>query len=67
MITIAPELIVICSVLLPSVDQLKEELKKYIPEDYIPEIVQIDFLQDYSFIGSLLVSIRELYKTEKFS
>ena len=67
MITIAPELIVVCSVLLPSVDQLKEELKKYIPEDYIPEIVQIDFLQDYSFIGSLWVSIRELYKTEKFS
>lgn len=62
MITIAPELIVICSVLLPSVNQLKDELKKYIPEEYIPEIRQIDYLQDYSFIGSLIVAIRELYR-----
>lgn len=62
MITIAPELIVICSVLLPSINQLKDELKKYIPEEYIPEIRQIDYLQDYSFIGSLIVAIRELYR-----
>ena len=57
-VTVAPELVVICNGLL-DVNKLKKELYKYLPKDYCPKIVKIDYLQDYSFIGSFIQAIRE--------
>ena len=57
-VTVAPELIVICNVLF-DLDKLKNELLKYLPKDYCPKITKIDYLQDYSFIGSFILAIRE--------
>lgn len=57
-VTVAPELIVICNVLF-DLDELKDELLKYLPKDYCPKITKIDYLQDYSFIGSFILAIRE--------
>lgn len=57
-VTIAPELVVICNSLL-DLDKLKNELIKYLPKDYCPKIVRIDYLQDYCFIGSFILAIRE--------
>lgn len=59
MTTVAPELIVICNALL-DINKLNNELKKYVPAQHIPKIVKIEYLQDYSFIGSLILAIREL-------
>lgn len=56
-----PELIVVASQLLPSVEKLKEAIMRTLPEKYIPDIVKIDYLQDYSFIGNFILCIRELY------
>lgn len=57
-VTIAPELVVICNSLL-DLDKLKNELIKYLPKDYCPKIVRIDYLQDYCLIGSFILAIRE--------
>lgn len=57
-VTVAPELIVICNVLF-DLDELKNKLLKYLPKDYCPKITKIDYLQDYSFIGSFILAIRE--------
>lgn len=59
--SVSPELIVICSGLLPGTSYLIDELKKYIDEQYIPKIVQVSHIEDYSFIGGLLLCIEALY------
>jgi cellobiose-specific phosphotransferase system component IIB len=58
---VGPELIVVASSLLSSVERLRNIIKQTIPEKYIPDIVQMDYVQDYSFIGNLILCIRELY------
>lgn len=64
-VSVAPELIVICNVLV-DIERLKEELQKYIPHIYLPKIVRIEYLQDYSFIGCLMLATRELYNDDKY-
>ena len=58
---VAPELIVVINSFLPSAQCIKEELAKYIPEEFLPEIVRPESMQDYSYIGLLIMAIRELY------
>ena len=47
--------IVICCFLITNIEELKKEVAKYIPKDYIPEIVLIDYLQEYMLLGTLLL------------
>ena len=58
---LSPELIVVASQMLPRVTDLREALKQMMPEEYIPPIVRLYYLQDYSFIGCLITCIRKLY------
>ena len=50
-----PQIIVICCFLITNIEELKKEVAKYIPKDYIPEIVLIDYLQEYMLLGTLLL------------
>ena len=59
---VAPELIVVFNQFLPSIERLKEELIKYIPEEYFPDFVRPAEMQSYSYIGLLILSIKELSK-----
>ena len=34
-----PQIIVICCFLITNIEELKKEVAKYIPKDYIPELV----------------------------
>ena len=61
---IAPEAIVLCSQLLPSANDVKEALKQYLPEEYIPHITRVSFLQDYALIGGYMTALKQLNKTE---
>lgn len=51
---LGPELILIFSPLISNGDEIKEEIKKYIPEYYIPQIVKIEGLKEYLLIGQLV-------------
>lgn len=53
---IDPEIIVICCFMITSIDELKKEIGKYIPKEYIPKLVLIDYLQEYMLLGTLLLS-----------
>lgn len=50
-----PELIVICCVMITDKAELKREVEKYIPKEYIPKIILIDYLQEYMLLGTLLL------------
>ncbi|MEG0275796.1 MAG: ROK family protein [Coprobacillus sp.] len=50
-----PQIIVVCCFMLTSIDELRKETAKYIPKQYIPKIVFIDYLQEYMLLGTLLL------------
>lgn len=56
---IDPQRIVICCFMITSIEELKKEVAKYIPEEYIPELVLIDYLQEYMLLGTLLLCHQE--------
>lgn len=50
-----PQVIVVCCFMITSIEELKKETEKYIPQEYIPKIVLIDYLQEYMLLGTLLL------------
>ena len=58
-----PEVVVVRCEMLPYPDEIKEELKKYLPEDRIPEIVHIDDFNDCVMNGQY--SLCQNYFKEK--
>lgn len=58
-----PEVVVVRCEMLPYPDEIKEELKKYLPEDRIPEIVHIDDFNDCVMNGQY--SLCQSYFKEK--
>ena len=57
---VAPEEIVIMNRLVTSVDDVKTEMKKFLPEDFIPDIIQIESLKEYMLIGSIILGLKEI-------
>ncbi len=57
---IDPELIVFCCMVITDINELKKELEKYIPKEYIPRIEKIDYLQEYTLFGTLMLCIQSL-------
>ena len=51
---LAPEIIVVSSPLIINENDIKEEVMKYIPEYYIPEIIKLEGLKEYLLIGQLV-------------
>ncbi len=56
-VTIGPEAVFVYNEMVPDVELLKEELKKYIPEPYLPDIVQMADVREYMMTGIFLRSI----------
>lgn len=50
-----PELIVICCFMITDVNEVIKEVEKYIPKDYIPHIEQVDYLQEFMLLGTLML------------
>lgn len=55
---ISPQVIVLCCVLIPDVEELKKELGRYLPKHYIPDIIKVDILQEYTLLGQLILCIQ---------
>lgn len=55
---ISPQAIVLCCVLIPDINELKKELRNYLPEDFIPDIIKVDILQEYTLLGQLILCIQ---------
>lgn len=52
---IGPELIVIYCTVLPDVIGLETSLKKKVPQAYIPKLKKIDDIQEYIFLGQMIL------------
>lgn len=50
-----PELIVIYCFMITDVNEVIKEVEKYIPKDYIPRIEQVDYLQEFILLGTLML------------
>ena len=50
----APEVILVRSALTPDMDELKEELKKYIKEKDIPDLIHVRDIGEYALLGTML-------------
>ena len=48
---ISPQLLVLYCVLIPDIEELKEEMSKYLPVEYIPPMIKIDDMIGYTLIG----------------
>lgn len=56
---IDPQVIVLFSDLINDVNELKLEIEKTIPNDFIPEIVKVNNVLDYILLGQMILSIQE--------
>ncbi len=50
----APEVILVRSALTPDMDELKEELKKYMKEKDIPDLIHVRDIGEYALLGTML-------------
>ena len=57
---LAPEKIVIYSVLTPDMDHLREYLRQYVAEEYIPELVHVRHLKEYMIPGAMIHALEVL-------
>lgn len=58
--TIDPEVIVLFCTMIPQVNDLRKELKKYLPAQYIPEIIKADDLHEYCLLGQMILCAQSL-------
>lgn len=52
---IGPEAIVIFCSLLPNIEDLENELKTVLPQEYIPRLIKIGDIQEYIFLGQTII------------
>ena len=45
--------------MIPHIQELKKEMENYLPKQYIPEIIKVDDLQEYTLLGQLILCIEE--------
>ncbi|MGN1181709.1 MAG: PTS sugar transporter subunit IIB [Faecalibacillus sp.] len=56
---IAPEAIIVYNRLVTSAEKVREEMKKYMPEEYIPDIIKIEGLKEYVLLGCIILGLKE--------
>ena len=56
---LAPETIVLFCTMIPNEDELKDELRKYIPSHYIPPIIILDHLEEYTLLGQMILCTQQ--------
>ena len=57
---LGPDLIAYYCSNVPSIDDLKEEMSRYIPDEYIPVIKKIDNMQEYILFGEMIMCIMRM-------
>ncbi|MCD7807798.1 MAG: ROK family protein, partial [Erysipelotrichaceae bacterium] len=57
---VSPDAILFSCALIPHVKELKKEMSKYIPIDYLPDIIRIEDIHEYTLLGQLILTIREI-------
>lgn len=62
---LGPEVIVLSCHLLVDLEELKREITKYIPEEYIPDIVKVDYLQEYILFGQMILSVQKVHQEKQ--
>ena len=60
--TIAPEVICVRSRLTPDMDQIKQELLKYVPEEAIPDLIYVPNFSPYVYAGLIAMAQDHLGK-----
>lgn len=56
---VSPEVVILCCTMIPHIQELKKEMENYLPKQYIPEIIKVDDLQEYTLLGQLILCIEE--------
>lgn len=57
---INPDIFVLFCTVIPDIEELKKEIAKYIPQEYLPEIIKQDDLKEYTLLGQLILCIQSL-------
>ena len=55
-----PELVCVRSCMTPDMDEVRNELKKYIPESHIPVLVHITNIDEYVLLGEMILSLQAM-------
>jgi len=56
---IAPDVIYVYCDLIPDIEELKAEVQKYIPEEYVPTLIKDIHLKDYMLVGQMILCAGE--------
>lgn len=59
---LGPQAICLQSDMTPDTEQIIKKLRRNIPSEYIPEIIQIRDMKEYMFLGTLILGQRELIR-----
>ncbi|MEE0966181.1 MAG: ROK family protein [Bacilli bacterium] len=57
---LAPEALVFACQFITDKEELINEVEKYIPKEYIPDIIKIDNLQEYNLLGTMILCVQSL-------
>ena len=57
---LGPEALVFASQLILDENELIGEIEKYIPKEYIPDIIKIENLQEYNLLGTMILCVQTL-------
>lgn len=55
-----PELVCVRSCMTPDMDEIRNELKKYMPESHMPELVHITNIDEYVLLGEMILSLQSM-------
>ena len=55
---IGPQAIILSCTLIPDIKELTKMLAKYIPENYLPQIIKIENIQEYILLGQLILCLQ---------
>lgn len=58
--TFNPEQIIISCDMVYDLGELKKELAKYVQEEFIPELIKVDDVIEYMFVGGMMQCVQEL-------
>lgn len=59
---LGPDLILLSCRLIVRIEELTREIGKYVPEKYIPEIIQLDSVKDYMLLGQMILCTEAMEK-----
>jgi cellobiose-specific phosphotransferase system component IIB len=65
--TIGPEAVFIYNQMTPDMDQLKEDLCRYIPQEYLPDFIYLEEITEYMMTGIYLRTIWKIQDAQRMA